>query len=53
MTFIDQFNDKAEILMERLRSLADGKTTISLLDEFNNITLDAIAKVCYQFKLLN
>ena len=45
MTFVNQFNIKADILMERLRSLADGKTTIKLLNEFNRATLDAIAQV--------
>lgn len=32
--------------MERLRSLADGKTSIQLFKEINHATLDAIALVC-------
>ena len=32
--------------MDRLRSLADGKQTITLLTEFNHATLEAIASVC-------
>lgn len=44
-TFIDQFNVKADMLSERLRSMADGKTMINLLNELNNTTLDAIAQV--------
>lgn len=45
MTFIDQFNSKADMLMEKLRLSADGKTPIRLFDEINHATLDAIAQV--------
>ena len=45
MTFFDQFNSKADILTEKLRAKADGKTVITLLDEFNRVALDAIAQV--------
>ena len=45
ITFIDQFNVKADMLTERLSSMADGKTVVTLLNELNNTTLDAIAQV--------
>lgn len=45
MSFIDEFNAKGEILMNRFRTLADGKTKVTLLDEFNHATLDVIASV--------
>ncbi len=45
MTFVNQFDTKATILMERLRSKADGKTIITLFPEINHATLDAIALV--------
>ena len=45
MTFVDQFNTKADSLMERLRSFADGKTVVNLFKEFNHATLDDIAQV--------
>ena len=45
MSFIIHFNTKADILMERLRSLADGKTVFQLFPELNHITLDAISVV--------
>jgi hypothetical protein len=45
ITFIDQFNVKADILMDRLRSMADGKTIVLLLNELNNTALDAIVQV--------
>lgn len=45
MEFVGQFNQKADILMEKLRSMADGKTVISLFPEINRATLDAIALV--------
>ena len=41
----NEFNIKADILMERLRSLADGKTSFKLFPEINHATLDVIATV--------
>lgn len=43
------------MLMERLRSMADGKTMINLLNELNHTTLDAIAQVLYYalFEIMN
>nr|QEV83801.1 cytochrome P450 [Brachionus rotundiformis] len=45
--FMDEFNAKSDILMDKLRNLADGKTTIKMLDELNNLTLDVIAAACF------
>jgi hypothetical protein len=45
MTFVSQFNQTAEILMDRLRLFADGKTSIHLHNEINNATLDAVAQI--------
>lgn len=47
MTFVKHFNNKADLLLERLRSFADGKTLIQLLPEMNHLTLDAIAIVIF------
>lgn len=33
--------------MEKLRSLADGKTYVTMLEEFNRVALDVIAKVAF------
>ncbi len=49
MTFVDQFNQKADMLMERLRSMADGKTRVNLLAEMNHATLDAVKKFIFYF----
>jgi len=46
MNFVVQFNSKADILMDKLSKLADGKTQIDLFAEMNHATLDAIALVC-------
>ena len=43
--FIDEFNTKSDILLEQMRSMADGKTQITLLDQFNHAALDLIATV--------
>ena len=47
MNFVKDFNLIVDLLTERLRKLADGKTVVDVSDEFNNATLDAIAKVSY------
>ena len=45
MTFSKEFNAIGDILMDKLRSLADGKTMITLFEELNHATLDVIAVV--------
>ena len=50
-SFFEHFNDKTDALMERLRALADGKTSICFLDEFNHLTFDVICKVCLLISL--
>ena len=45
MTFVQQFNTISDVLMEKLRLKADGKTVIEILNEMNRATLDAIALV--------
>ena len=44
-TYMQEFNSKGDILMEYLRKSADGKTVVSLLEEFNRTSLDVIASV--------
>jgi hypothetical protein len=48
MKFIKEFNSNGDILLEKLRGMADGKTQITLLRELNNATLDIIANVCFK-----
>ena len=43
--FIEEFNTKSDILLEQIRSMADGQTEIVLLDQFNHAALDLIATV--------
>ncbi len=43
MSFLNEINSKGDILLERLRSLADGKTQVKLFDEINHAALDIIA----------
>ncbi|RNA33734.1 cholesterol 24-hydroxylase-like, partial [Brachionus plicatilis] len=45
--FMDEFNTKSDVLMGKLRNLADGRTSIRMLDELNNLTLDVIAAACF------
>ena len=52
MAFVNQFNSKSDHLMDKLRTKADGKTVITLWDEFNRVSLDAIAQVFDMLKHL-
>jgi hypothetical protein len=45
MSFIEEFNSKGDILLERIRTLADGKTVVTFFDELNHAALDVIASV--------
>ena len=42
---MEEFNLKSDVLMSKLRTLADGKKVFRMLDELNNLTLDVIAVV--------
>ena len=42
---LEEFNIKADLLMERFRILADGKTVVTLFNEINRAALDIIASV--------
>lgn len=41
------FNTEIDLLINKLAGLADGKTQVSMLEEFNHLTLDVIGKVCF------
>ncbi|XP_038044316.1 cholesterol 24-hydroxylase-like isoform X2 [Patiria miniata] len=51
MSLMDQFNFSADVLVNRLTTIADGKTEVAMLDEFNRLTLDVIAKVAFDLRL--
>ena len=42
---MNEFNQKGDVLIEKLRGLADGKKVFSLFKEINHAALDAIASV--------
>ena len=42
---MSEFNQKGDILIEKLRRYADGKTIIKLFHEINHSALDVIASV--------
>jgi cholesterol 24(S)-hydroxylase len=44
-TCIGQFNASSDLMVDYLRSKADGKTNVRLLQELNKATIDIIAKV--------
>lgn len=48
-TFFDEFNEKSNLLMEKLRSKADGKTRITMFPEINKLALDIISSVAFGF----
>lgn len=43
--FVGDFNEAADVLMDRLRKRADGKTSITMFEEFNHVTMALISKV--------
>ena len=45
MNLIPSFNECADKLIEKLRLIADGMTSISISKEFSSFTLDVISKV--------
>ncbi|XP_038071644.1 cholesterol 24-hydroxylase-like [Patiria miniata] len=51
MNSMDAFNDSVDLLIEKLSPAADGKTEVKMLDVFNKITLDVIAKVAFGLEL--
>ena len=42
---MSEFNQRGDILVERLKSIGDGKTIIQLFNEMNHVALDIIASV--------
>nr|QUF59386.1 cytochrome p450 CYP3049C1 [Brachionus angularis] len=51
MNCLKEFNNKTNILMEKLRTLADDKTQVVLFKEINRMTLDIISSVAFGFCL--
>lgn len=48
---VPQFNSIADALISKLSKVADGKTVINMVDEFQKVTLDVIAKVAFSLDL--
>ncbi|XP_070576311.1 cholesterol 24-hydroxylase-like [Ptychodera flava] len=44
---MDQFNASVDLLIDKLKKRADGKTTVSMLEEFYKLGLDIIGKVAF------
>ncbi|XP_038073598.1 cholesterol 24-hydroxylase-like [Patiria miniata] len=51
MNLMGSFNESTDILINKLAEKADGKTTVYMLDELNQVTLDVIAKVAFGLHL--
>jgi hypothetical protein len=45
LTFVNEFNAKIDTLMDKFRTVADGKTKVVMLSEINHVLLDIIASV--------
>jgi len=45
--FMDEFNYKSNKLLEKLRKFADGKTVVSLFDQFSCTAMDIISHVAF------
>ena len=44
-TCMDQFNASSDLLIEELRTKADGKTELTMLEELGKVFTDIIGKV--------
>ena len=44
-SLMPEFNKSGNILIGKLRSLADGETVVNMMDEMHKVALDVIAKV--------
>ncbi|XP_071499362.1 cholesterol 24-hydroxylase-like [Diadema antillarum] len=51
MGLIDEFNSSADSFIQNLIPVADGQQEVCMLDKFNNVTLDIIARVGFSLKL--
>ncbi|XP_071159718.1 cholesterol 24-hydroxylase-like isoform X3 [Mytilus edulis] len=47
------FNTEIDLLINKLAGLADGKTQVSMLEEFNHLTLDVIGKIGFGMQMNN
>lgn len=45
MDSLKEFNSKSDIFLAKLRSMADGKTSVKLLIELNKLALEVISSV--------
>ena len=50
MDSLKEFNSRSDIFLTKLRSMADGKTSVTLLIELNKLTLEVISTVI-KFKI--
>ena len=44
---MNDFNFKTDQLLEKLRKYSDGKTAVSMMDEFSRTALDVISHVAF------
>nr|QUF59383.1 cytochrome p450 CYP3049B1 [Brachionus angularis] len=51
MSFLNHFNLKSDLLMEKLSKYADEKTSFNLYEEISGATIDIIARVLFQMDL--
>lgn len=51
MQMMDHFDESATRLRDHLMPLADDKTLVRMLEHFNNVTLDVIAKVGFDMDI--
>ncbi|XP_072174281.1 cholesterol 24-hydroxylase-like [Diadema setosum] len=51
MGLIEEFNTSADSFIQSLIPFADGQQEVCMLDKFNNVTLDGIARAGFSMKL--
>ncbi|XP_071488300.1 cholesterol 24-hydroxylase-like, partial [Diadema antillarum] len=51
MGLIEEFNTSADVFIQSLIPVADGQQEVCMLDKFNNVTLDGIARAGFSMML--
>ena len=50
---MNEFNCKSDLLLDKLRKQANGKTVVKLLESFNCVAMDIISNVAFGMVNLN
>lgn len=47
MGFIDEFNYKSDVLLNKIQEYSESKKVVNMLQQFNSVALDIISHVAF------